>query len=443
MPTARFESSTEQEARFALCNSSNLFRIGSPHGSWEPVHSNPRHLLTSAIILCCLTIGLGGGVSVEPVKASSAEASTGVETKTSKSELRQLQQANTTPLQTSLSVNLSANGSGSWTVEYRFTLNDANETTAFDQLQTNITSNPNAYQERFQQRMASVVATAENTTGREMEISDVRVHSNRNGSTGIVTYEFRWRNFATATDDRLRIDEPLTGLSLDNETRLTIRWPAEYEAATVRPTPTEQQPNAVTWAGATDFTERGTVVEIVNSNSTTNTTSTGTEGASSDGTASGSSLSLSDLELVVLVVLLGGLGIVWGVRRWQTETTPSKSTSEDGLSNASDEIPPEGDVTDSDGEMEQSESRESTDEPPLELLSNEEQVITVLKRAGGRAKQQHIVNELGWTAAKTSSVVSRLRDEGTIEGFRLGRENVLSLPDNEGGNATDDSTEGR
>ncbi len=44
-------------------------------------------------------------------------------------------------------------------------------------------------------------------------------------------------------------------------------------------------------------------------------------------------------------------------------------------------------------------------------------------------KQQAVVEELGWTDAKTSKVVSGLREDGRLESFRLGRENVLSLPE--------------
>ncbi|PSQ38552.1 hypothetical protein BRD10_03900, partial [Halobacteriales archaeon SW_12_71_31] len=51
------------------------------------------------------------------------------------------------------------------------------------------------------------------------------------------------------------------------------------------------------------------------------------------------------------------------------------------------------------------------------------------ERRGGRVRQQEIVEALDWTEAKTSQVVSGMREEGTIEGFRLGRENVLTLPD--------------
>ena len=70
-------------------------------------------------------------------------------------------------------------------------------------------------------------------------------------------------------------------------------------------------------------------------------------------------------------------------------------------------------------------------ETPPELLSNEERVLQLLEQRGGRIKQQDVVSELDWTEAKTSQVVGDLREDDEIEVFRIGRENVLSLPDNE------------
>jgi len=47
-------------------------------------------------------------------------------------------------------------------------------------------------------------------------------------------------------------------------------------------------------------------------------------------------------------------------------------------------------------------------------------------------RQQEVVAETGWTEAKTSQVVGEMREAGTIETFRLGRENVLKLADEDG-----------
>ncbi|CQR48863.1 DUF7345 domain-containing protein [Haloferax massiliensis] len=81
--------------------------------------------------------------------------------------------------------------------------------------------------------------------------------------------------------------------------------------------------------------------------------------------------------------------------------------------------------------------------PPPELLSNEERVLRLIESRGGRIKQQEVAGALDWTDAKTSKVVRGMRDEGTIEGFRLGRENVLRLPeDDEGADADDGDPKG-
>jgi uncharacterized membrane protein len=74
---------------------------------------------------------------------------------------------------------------------------------------------------------------------------------------------------------------------------------------------------------------------------------------------------------------------------------------------------------------------ETDTQPDPSLLSNEEQVMQLLEENGGRMKQQTIVEELDWTDAKTSKVVSGMREEGTIESFRIGRENVLTTPEDD------------
>jgi uncharacterized membrane protein len=65
----------------------------------------------------------------------------------------------------------------------------------------------------------------------------------------------------------------------------------------------------------------------------------------------------------------------------------------------------------------------------MELLSPEERVMRLVTERGGRIKQQEVVSELDWSAARTSQVVGSLRESGDIETFRLGRENVLKLPE--------------
>jgi uncharacterized membrane protein len=79
--------------------------------------------------------------------------------------------------------------------------------------------------------------------------------------------------------------------------------------------------------------------------------------------------------------------------------------------------------------------------PPAGLLSNEEQVLQLLESNGGRLKQQQVAGELDWTDAKTSQVIGGLRDEDKVETFRIGRENVVTLPDTDVTGASDDGAD--
>jgi len=69
------------------------------------------------------------------------------------------------------------------------------------------------------------------------------------------------------------------------------------------------------------------------------------------------------------------------------------------------------------------------DEIDVELLSDEERVERLLDRNGGRMKQASIVKETGWSNAKVSQLLSAMEDDGRIDKLRIGRENLISFPD--------------
>jgi uncharacterized membrane protein len=390
------------------------------------------------VVIYCLTVGVVGGTPIGLAKPDSIEKSAGVENGISgEPSFQQHQQPNASTPETELRIAVHANGSAIWTVHYRFQLNTTNETAAFNRLRSAIASNPAPYRDRFRQRIAEAVARAENTTGREMAVENVTVRATRTGTTGIVTYEFVWRNFAASDGDRLQIGDSLTGFFLDSTTRVTISWPDEYQTTMVRPTPTERRPSAVIWTESTVFTGSGPFLELVHSDTNTSSPDSGANGGANDAPTSGDELPLQGIDIVILLLFVGSLVIIWFARRQQPDdsATPSVASSPDF--EAGQETPAET-VRNPDNEY--SETAENDDRPSLDLLSNEEQVIEVLKRSDGRAKQQQIVETLGWSDTKTSSVVRKLRENGTIDGFRLGRENVLRLIDDENEPDTDDTT---
>ncbi|WP_280587768.1 hypothetical protein [Halorubrum sp. Boch-26] len=115
-----------------------------------------------------------------------------------------------------------------------------------------------------------------------------------------------------------------------------------------------------------------------------------------------------------------------------TRETPHRETGADADPDAGAGAP-----SDAGGHRDAGE--ESEPEEDLSLLSDEERVERLLTENGGRMRQADIVTETGWSDAKVSQLLSEMADEGRVEKLRLGRENLISLPDGNG--EADDGSE--
>ena len=346
-----------------------------------------------------------------------------------------------------ITVQLSEDGTAEWTLAFRSILETENRTAAFESLQADISDDPESYTAPFAERVRRSVAVAENTTDREMSAGEFNIDTSQQSlgrEYGIVTYRFRWNGFAARSDETLTAGDAIDGYYLADGTRLRIEWPDGYDRQSVSPAPDETRDNAVIWTGGqTDFGPGEPRVTVA---------------------ASGPGIGLfGGIAAVALLAILGG----WYLRRQRgddagpTAATPTADTetadtsavdtatadgdTETADSSAADTTATDADTTatdattTADGDAVATEQRADADaeqpadhasgEPDPDLLSNEERVLQLLDANGGRMKQKHVVEELGWTDAKTSKVVSGLRDDDEIESFRIGRENVLTFPD--------------
>lgn len=314
-----------------------------------------------------------------------------------------------------INIDLRANGSATWTVEFWRALDDDESTAAFESLQEDIETDPENYTVSFAEGIRETVDTASTATGREMTAESFSIATEQQSLAreyGVVRYSFEWHGFASVDDSDIRAGDAIEGFYLDDGTRLLISWPEEYELRSLTPEADDRRPNAVLWNGAsTDFITGEPRVVV-----------TPAQTGPSLGTLAG---------LLGLVAVLAGLG-GWLLRRRSVDTATGDESNSDATGSASTpDSEADSDDTPSDSASSAVADVESTppSEPDSSLLSNEEQVMQLLADHDGRMKQQTIVKELGWTDAKTSKVVSKLRDEDAIESFRIGRENVLTRPD--------------
>ena len=235
---------------------------------------------------------------------------------------------------------------------------------------------------------------------------------------GHVRFRFEWTGFASTGDGTITAGDAVDSLFLDDSERLVFQWPNGYGVESSNPTPQRTGNGSAVWRGPIDFESGQPRLEFSTSAAGDDSSDTGGETDGSDSGTSDGVDSQADggdgLAIVPGVGVLGLLLVAGGVVAVYV------------LWNDTDSL------TDVSGET------AAAGSPPDELLSNEERVLQLLRENGGRMKQKQVAEQLDWTAAKTSQVVGDLREDDKVDVFRLGRENVLTLPNVDiEGSATD------
>ncbi|AFO55522.2 MULTISPECIES: hypothetical protein [unclassified Natrinema] len=327
--------------------------------------------------------------------------------------------ANDTPMlgeadQTYIDVFITENGSARMTVDYQFYLADENRSAEWEALEANVSSETDWYVAEERRSWNETLSKGENATDREMSLSNVSITTettSRPEEIGHAKVSFEWAHFAHVQVNRLEAGAALSGFTLTDGTTLQFRWPEEYAlyenegAPQVKPSPDESAAGSVGWEGERNFPDDEPRVVLIRDSDA---------GTDEPQSAAEPSMPWTIVTLALaLLATVGAAGWLLGRRRSDGEAAVAEDEAvhrPDGAVAAERTVP---------------------DGPPPELLSNEERVLRLLEERGGRVKQQQVVSELDWTEAKTSQVVGDLRENDEIEVFRIGRENVLTLPDDD------------
>ncbi len=327
---------------------------------------------------------------------------------------------------TTIVVQLRENGDARWSVTTYFNLSTTNETEAFRDLAA-----------QFKAGEASALGLeafrrarddASSVTGREMLIRDesrsVAPDSTVENGTGWLRLSFTWTNFARVEDSRLVVGDAfqtangvwLRGLAADQ--RLVMHAPEDWGVLTANTTVNEA---TLIWTGPRSLDQN-----------------------SLSATFTGSRYSVFQtiatywwILPVVLALLVGLVAAYLLVRSGSTIEVPG-SVPDDVLgglrSNGGTTAKHNGTAEDTTGEDPATANGAVTggasdEDVDLDLLSDEERVERLLERNGGRMKQANIVKETGWSNAKVSQLLSSMDQDGRIDKLRIGRENLISFPD--------------
>ena len=299
---------------------------------------------------------------------------------------------------TTVAIDLRTDGTARWTVEMTVPLRSEAEAAAFERLVDQYESGSTAVgpQEQMFRQMA---AEASVVTGRQMQITAVERSGATGAERGTLTLRFTWSSFTTSRTDggfELRDvfgvaagDQELTEswVSLtDGSQQMIIYPPAGYTVAETS-IAVQQREGAIVINRAIDLTGGDTRLAI--------------EYQQAGVIQTGGWW----IMLGVLGVLIGLVAVLYLRREGRLgRATPRGSAADDDAAPA-------------------------VEETDLSLLSDEERVERLLEANGGRMRQADIVDATGWSDAKVSQLLSEMTDSGRVQKLRLGRENLISLPE--------------
>ncbi|MFB6253886.1 MAG: helix-turn-helix transcriptional regulator [Halobacteriaceae archaeon] len=308
-----------------------------------------------------------------------------------------------------IEIHIQQDGDALWNISMHFNLSSRNETAAFDRLAKRFKSGEANFGFSIN-TFRQAARKAENRTGRSMHIQNIsRVSSiiahGKNATanaTGILSLTFVWTNFAQVSGTEIQVGDAFGDQwQLKQHQILRFYPPSGYNVHSVSPS-TKVSGGVITWVGPQTFSAKEPAIVYISNQEQT------PPRFSPIGFVYGAG--------IFIALIGGGLGVYIWLRRGRIfMSSPSTNSTQS-----------EPDQTDTTITQEPDQDIESVDP---ELLSDEERIEQLLKQHGGRMKQSNIVEETKWSNAKVSQLLSSMEEEGQINKLRIGRENLITLPD--------------
>ena len=315
------------------------------------------------------------------------------------------------PDNTTIRIILTPTGEAVWTVELKFPITTPAEKQSFTTFSNNFKFNGQSHISLTPFEHAVTPASAE--TGREMELQDASYSSSIYEDHGSLSLTFVWTNFTKFNEDGMDFGDVFLvesgntwmPLLLENQ-ELIIEFPPNYVAQSSSHSIYNGTLHVI---GPIEFAPGEPSATLIQYSS---------NAPPSDQTTP------FTLSLSIAILFLVIVGLLWILKRnfnWSLfsfifSTFPA-AAQYPILKRYS---PPF-----------------ILDEPPHPmtyepLISDEELVLSIIRRQGGRIKQVDIVEKTDWSNAKVSQTLSHLERKGFIEKLRIGRENLISLRRREG-----------
>ncbi|MCK4433693.1 MAG: hypothetical protein KAV48_07140 [Methanomicrobia archaeon] len=273
-------------------------------------------------------------------------------------------------------------GSAFWELETRFELKNEADRTFFEDYIGALEEEKDVMIEEKKMEIEDIINKLNLTTKRSMKIENLDltygIVETINKNYGVVKLQFLWHGFAERNGDKLLIgDVFLGGYYLNKNETMVIDFPQNYIYEYVYPLPDETRTSSLIWYGPKSFGEKEPT--LILSRFEIKSTETKSSAEEQEGGKE------RDYLFIILIFVIGILFIVLFIVKIRK------------------------------GKIEE------------DIFFDEDIIVDLLKKKGGKCLQNYIVEETGFSKSKISQVLNDMERKGVIRKKKIGRHNLIIL----------------
>ena len=269
----------------------------------------------------------------------------------------------------SIYIKIYEDGSAIWNLETRFELETQADIEFFNEYMTALEEDKDFIIQKKKESLQNIINSVAYSTEREMTIENIslnyQVLDSINKKYGVVNIKFIWKGFCLKERDMLKIGDAFKeGSYIKDGEVLVIEYPERYNVISISPEPNEKRQNSLVWYGPKILLENEPRI-VLEKKSLVNSMNIFLFGF---------------MSILVIVLAL----IFYFVMSKKKKNAPI-------------------------------------------LLSDQEKVINILRKSGGKCFQNDIVSQSGMSKSKISQIISEMEKNELITKQKYGKNNLISL----------------
>jgi len=279
--------------------------------------------------------------------------------------------------QSIITVEVHENGNALWTMEKRLSLTNQTDIDDWeDFIKTGQAGNQQDLED-FSKRIEWFIVSAQEFSGRPMMAENFKISydtaKNPSSAYGIIRYSFEWKNFSHSENGKILIGDSFSeGMVMSQDNVLVLKIPDGFDMESASPNFDKRDGTRLIWDGTLyrNFGKGEPAVVLARSG-------------------------ISPWFLIViLIVVASGTLLIFVRKTKKTDTQHEHVSLED----------------------------QTTDD-----LKYEEMIERFLTDSGGQASQSDIINEIGLSKSRVSTILSQMKEKERIIKIKNGKGNLIRI----------------